>query len=91
MRAKLIKESIEYLNESKKESYSITKSEDNELEIKDAEKNVIKKAPGKEIINFLTQSGGMTNINAKSLVEDLIRGDIKIKLFIANPKIFKTK
>jgi hypothetical protein len=94
MRAKLINESLEdILSESKKdekESYSLKKSEDKELEILNSNKESVKKGSPKEMIEFLSKFG-LSHINSKSLVDDILRGDIKIKVFIANPKIFKSK
>jgi hypothetical protein len=91
---KLVNESLgEFLNinEKKKEpeereAYSI-KFKDDKFEITNSEKKIIKTFSSKELISFLSNSG-FSSINAKSTADDLKSGDKKIKVFLANPKIF---
>ena len=91
---KLVNESLgEFLsiNEKKKEpvqkeAYSI-KFKDDKFEITNSEKKIIKTFASKDLISFLIKSG-FSHINAKSTTDDLKNGDKKIKVFLANPKIF---
>ena len=92
---KLVNESlIEFLtiNEKKKEpvqkeAYSIKKSADDKFEISNSKKEVVKTFFAKDLVSFLIKSG-FSHINAKTTTDDLKNGDKKIKVFLANPKIF---